>query len=441
MSIKPYDAWILARLLCGEHINGEMDAASRPVKQIGKHLIGLPLEGRNSAFEGWLASLKDGNAVSLAIADQDPLAPPPPIEATGEGDKAPRVVMRRASDVEPLPVDWLWRPRIPLGMLSMFAGHPKQGKGFATMALAAAVSRGAPFPHGDVPEGPASVVIMSMEDDTARTIVPRLISAGANRDRVHILEGVKLPNGSEVLPSLATDIDRIGEAVERLGDCRLVVIDPVTSYLGGVNDHRNAELRGVLSPLKAMAERLNVAVVLVHHLNKGQGSNSGDRVSGSVAYRGACRANFLFAKDREDPTARRVLMLDIGCNLAGDVPTLAYRIEDRGEGPTVFWEAETVPITADEALQAEQEDHREHDREEARQCDEWLRGTLASGPIEAKEVKKDGATAGFTDAQLERAKKRIGAISTRTGFGRGSVCMWSVVSGSPSGDGERPEAP
>jgi len=406
MNIKPYDAWVIARLLCGEHVNGEMDAASEPVKRIGKRLIDLPLEGRNGAFEGGLASLKDGNAVFLAVADQDPQAPPPPIETTGEGDKTRCVVMRRASDIEPLTVEWLWRDRLPLGMLSMFAGDPKQGKSFVTVALAAAISRGAPLPHGDVPEGPRSVVLLSAEDDAARTIVPRLKSAGAILSRVHILEAVKLPNGSETLPSLAADIDRIAEAVERLGDCRLVVIDPITAYLGGVDDHRNAELRGVLSPLKAMAERLNVAVVLVTHLNKGAGTNGKHRVTGSIAYVGACRANFLFARDREDQSGRTVLMLANGCNLAGDIPTLAYRIEDRGEGPAIEWNAEPVPITADEALQADLEDHREHDREEARECDEWLRDALASGRVDAKGLIAIGRSIGFSEDQLKRAKKK-----------------------------------
>ena len=108
----------------------------------------------------------------------------------------------------------------------------------------------------DRPRDPASVIIMSAEDDVARTIVPRLRSAGANLDKVHILESVILDDGTEALPGLRSDLDRIEEAAGSLGDCKLIIIDPVTAYLFGIDDHRNAELRGVLSPLKRLAERL-----------------------------------------------------------------------------------------------------------------------------------------------------------------------------------------
>ena len=157
---------------------------------------------------------------------------------------------------------------------------------------------------------------MSAEDDPSRTIIPRLKAAGADLSRVHILESVVVAGGGEALPSLRADMAHIAAVADRLGDCRLIVIDPVSAYLGGVDDHRNAEVRGILSPLKQMAERLNAAVVLLSHLSKGGSSNPQQRVIGSIAYVGACRANFLFVKDREDPTGRRVLMLDNGGNLA-----------------------------------------------------------------------------------------------------------------------------
>ena len=178
----------------------------------------------------------------------------------------------------------------------------------------------------------------------------------------------------------------------------------------------------MLSPLKRLAEKLSLSVVLVSHLNKGLSTNGKHRVSGSVAYVGACRANFLFVRDREDPRGRRVLMLDNGCNLADAVPTLAFRIEDRGDGPAVEWEAETVPITTEDALRAETEDRR--DRSDARECDHWLRDTLTGGPMAASEVIKNGRESGFSRDQLKRAKQRIGAETRREGFGPDSKCVW-----------------
>jgi hypothetical protein len=422
VTISPYSAWTLRRILTAYDTNGELAGLPEPCLSIAKHLASLPPEDRATAWTAMMAARTDRDEVIEALASVDPTAAPPAADALERS--SPHVVMRSASTIEPLTVDWLWEPRLPLGMLSLFAGDPKLGTSFVTLALAGAVSRGVPLPLDHRLRVPGSVILMSAEDDAARTIVPRLKAAGANLGKIHILEAVVLEDGTEALPRLRTDVERIGDAVSGLGDCRLVVIDPVSAYLGGVDDHRNAELRGVLSPLKRLAEQLNFSTVLVSHLNKGASVNGKHRVTGSIAYVGACRANFLFVRDRGDPTGHRVLMLDNGCNLAASVPTLAYRIEDRGDGPTVEWEADPVPITAEEALRAETEDRNDHSEE--RECDRWLRDTLAAGPILAADIFKNGSDAGFSKDQLKRAKKRIGAATRRAGFGPESECRWAL---------------
>jgi hypothetical protein len=73
---------------------------------------------------------------------------------------------------------------------------------------------------------------------------------------------------------------------------------------------RGYDLSRASSAFRPLAERLGAAVVLVSHLTKGGSANGKDRVSGSIADVGACRANFLFVPDPRDPACRRVLMLD-----------------------------------------------------------------------------------------------------------------------------------
>jgi hypothetical protein len=344
-----------------------------------------------------------------------------------------RFVLRRASEIEPLAIEWLWETRIPMGMPTMLAGDPKLGKTFVTIALAASVSRSARLPMDDRASAPGSVIIMSAEDDSARTIIPRLRSAGADLDKVHILESVILDNGNEVLPSLISDLDHIEAAATSLGDCKLIIIDPITAYLSGIDDHRSTELRGVLSPLKRLAERLGIAVVLVSHTNKAGGPNGKYRVQGSIAYVGACRANFLFVKDRDDPTGRRVLMLDNGCNLGPTLPTLAYRIEDRGDGPRVEWEADSVSITTEEALAAETEAL--HDQSEAPEVERWLAETLADGPVDVKDIQKSCKDAGFSWDQAKRAKKRLSVHGHKVGFSAGATrWVWALPKDRSTGE-------
>jgi hypothetical protein len=113
------------------------------------------------------------------------------------------------------------------------------------------------------------------------------------------------------------------------------------------------EPRGVLRPLKSLAEELELAVVLVSHLGKSGSTHGQYRVIGSIAYVGACRSNLLFVRDRTDSTGRRVFLCDNGGNLGPPAPTLACRIADRGAGPRVEWVEGCRPITAEEALAAE----------------------------------------------------------------------------------------
>lgn len=422
----------IARNLAGHTLNGELAGIPSRHRGIANHLNGLSSgEARMAAWQGYLAGQEDPDSIVRALSAIDPSSPVP--DSTAES--SPGYRLTRTSDVVCRPVEWLWGDRVPRGMLTLFAGDPKLGKSFVTVATAAAVSRRVALPGDGPPGEPGSVVLMSAEDDLARTIVPRLKAAGADLTRIHILESVFLKDGSEALPSLRVDSEAIEQAVASLGNCKLVVIDPVSAYLGGTDDHKNGELRGVLSPLKAIAERTDAAIILVTHLNKSSGTNGKHRVTGSIAYVGACRANFLFARDRDDPTGRRVLMLANGCNLAGDVPTLAYRIEDRGDGPAVEWEDGPVDITVEQALEPEVADPGR--RAEARECETWLRERLSKGDVEQPEVESDGRRADFSKDQLRRAKERIGATSVRVGFGPGSKCLWrlSLPGSTPPDDG------
>ncbi len=271
---------------------------------------------------------------------------------------------------------------------------------------------------------------MSAEDDPSRTIIPRLRAAGADLSRVHIFESVVVAGGGEALPSLRADMAHIATVADRLGDCRLIVIDPVSAYLGGVDDHRNAEVRGILSPLKKMAERLNAAVVLLSHLSKGGSANPQQRVIGSIAYVGACRANFLFVKDREDPTGRRVLMLDNGGNLAPPAPTLAYRIEDPGEGPRV--EAGSMPRCRSRPRRRWRPSRplaRSASRPApaAASAEGWLGEVLNGGPVGVHELEAAARNAGIAIITLRRAKGSLGVVSVREGFGKDSACFWKLA--------------
>ncbi len=371
-------------------------------------------------------------------------------------DPSPRAQLISASAIAPRRIDWLWPGRIPLGMPILFSGDPKLGKSLVALSLIAAVTRGGPLPGGG-PDGPAraplgSAILLSAEDDWARTIVPRLLAAGADLDRVKNLATMRDPGfrgysggptadvpARERKPTLSpTDLGAIERAAAELGDCRLIVFDPITSYLG-----RNADVRRALDPLGEMAARLNAAVVLITHHNKrgGSGTSAKYRVLGDIAYVGVCRAGLMFLADPDDPSGRRRLMLDNGFNLADRQPALPYVVRDAGDGVArVEWLPETIELDADAALDRSVKAGKSGTsgrlaRRHA--CEEWLRGYLADGPKPAKECERAALAAGFNRPLLERARAALAIRHVRSGFGKGAcyhLCL-------PHADGEPIDRP
>ena len=186
-------------------------------------------------------------------------------------DDAPLFLARRLSDVAPEPIRWLWPQRFALGKLSLIAGQPGLGKSQLTLTMVAAVTTGGRWPDGTfAPLG--SAILVSCEDDAADTIRPRLEVAGADARRVDLFDWALTPG--EPAESVrrhfdvARDVPALADLIRRRGDVRLIVIDPVTAYMGTADSHKTADVRGALAPLQTLAAESGAAVVLVSHPNK-----------------------------------------------------------------------------------------------------------------------------------------------------------------------------
>jgi hypothetical protein len=305
------------------------------------------------------------------------------------------------------------------------AGDPNLGKSLVTLDMAARVSRGTAWPDVPLEPGPAgNVILLSAEDDPADTIRPRLEAAGADLDRVHILQGVEYAAGGKGYFNLAADLPVLGRVLDGMADARLVIIDPISAYLGRTDSHVNAEVRSVLGPLADLAARRGVAVVVVTHLSKGMGGKALYRAIGSIAFAGAARAAWHFAADPENPQRR--LMLPAKMNLAVAPTGLAYavesvRLDGLGDVGRVAWESSPVTLTADDILATEADNGEPAGaRQEAV---DWLQEVLAGGPVNAVDVRKRAAADGIASRTLDRAKAPLGVKATREGFGGPWVWM------------------
>ncbi len=325
------------------------------------------------------------------------------------------------ADVEPREIKWLWPGRVPMGRITLLVGRPGAGKSFLTTDMAARITTGTPWPDGsDCPAG--SVILISAEDDPGDTIRPRLDAHYADVRKVHLLSAVRRlgEDGQpyEVLFTLA-DVAALETALKTLPDCRLIVVDPIGSFLGRDTDaHRDNEVRGVLAPVAKLAEKYGPAVLVVAHRRKSAGSIADDLALGSRAFTGIARAVWHLSRDPDNKNRR--LLLPGKNNLAPEGNGLAFAIV--GDPAAVAWEHDPVAMSADDALAQENgfggEDAKPGPQPEARShAAEWLRELLKAGPMEVAKIKDEAKAAGYAWRTLHRAKDELGIRPYRERFG------------------------
>jgi hypothetical protein len=326
------------------------------------------------------------------------------------------------SDIAPEPVQWLWPGCIALGTLTLIAGDPGLGKSMLSVELAAHVTRGTPWPVDGAACPRGGVLIICDEDNHHNTVRPRFDFAGGDTDRVGILDAVVEPDNDDAMLCLQHHQALIAAYLEQHPDVRLVCLDPISSYLGSVDSHKNADVRSLLRPLNRLAAQYNVAIVAISHLNKTGGGNALYRVSGSLAFVAAARASYLVCKDKSDP--KRRLLLSIKNNLAPECEGLAYRVAANENAiGRIEWEPHPVDLQADQALNTPPEDTATAERDDIAH---WLRQLLANGPIPAKQVQAAAQTAGFRWHKVQTVAKRIGVEKARDKFGKGAGYCWRV---------------
>ena len=336
----------------------------------------------------------------------------------------------RVADVPAEKVARLWPGRIALGKVTLLAGDPGLGKSFITLDIASRVSRGAGWPDDVAPPSrggdtassaaqlaaptPASVVLLSAEDDVADTIRPRLEAHAGDCERIHVVKAVAARNSASSFRrsfDLSRDLEHLEALFDRLPDCRLLVIDPVSAYLGRNIENTNSEVRSMLGPLAALAAERNLAVLAVTHLRKEDGAAM-YRTMGSMAFIAAARAAWIVCKDPADGNRR--LMLPVKNNLANDTCGLAYTIEPQGANdvPVVRWSQGAIEVPADTAMERpSRPGGRPNDQ--LMEVANWLADKLADGPLPAAEVREIAEANGFAHTTLRKAFRQIKGVARR----------------------------
>ena len=340
------------------------------------------------------------------------------------------IVYQRIADVKAKPINWLWPGRLARGKFSIIVGNAGLGKSQVCCSLAAITSKGGFWPVDRTEAYQGSVIILSAEDDVEDTIRPRLEAAGADLDNVYILEAISVEDDKTKETkkrsfNLAADTTRLAALMQHIKDesglpVALVIIDPISAYLGNADSHNNAEVRALLSPLQYVAAKHQAAMLGVSHLTKAQGVDALLRLQGSVAFGAAARSVWGIAKDKDDPQRR--LMLPLKNNLGKDDTGFAYSLQSfllEGSEPPigtshVMWEKEKVTISAEEAFAQGAKDFTEHSMLDDAKA--FLRDFLANGAQRVDKVEREAKRAGVSAATLKRAKVELRLIAAKQDF-------------------------
>ena len=307
-----------------------------------------------------------------------------------EPSKPETVKIIRMSDVELTPVEWLWKPYLPFGKLSVLQGNPGEGKTYFAMHLTAACTNGKLLPNMERME-PFNVIYQTAEDGLGDTVKPRLIEAGADLDRVLVIDD------SEVQLTLSDE--RIERAIIE-NKARLVIIDPIQAYLGAdVDMNRANEVRPIFMRLGQVAQRTGCAILLIGHLNKAAGMQSLQRGLGSIDIAAAVRSVMFIGKLKHDPTMR--ILTHEKSSLAPPGLSLAFSLGDEGG---FRWVGE-YDITADEMLSGI-----EPQRETKTQQAKDLICTLIAGgkQVLSEDIDKAALERGIPGRTVRDAKRELG---------------------------------
>jgi len=361
---------------------------------------------------------KDIPIASPAVAVESKTKTKTKPEANSNNKKKRKSDLICFNTVEMVAIEWLWSDRIPRGNISMIYGEGGNAKSQIALSIASTITTGGVFPDGTA-STMGDVIVVSGEDTLASTIIPRFVSTGGDTSRIFALPMITLygEDGKPFQKAFSlSDLPHLEDELIDTPEAKLVIIDPVAAFMSGVDTHRDSDVRQILTPLQQLAEKYNVAILLIAHCNKAKGVKASSRVSGSAGFINAVRSAFLAAPD---PNGDGNILAHVKSNLSKIQSTLNYQsvetyVSSNGKQfktSKVEWLGES-DTTADEAIAAADQ--------VATPCDEaveFLQLILKDGePRNVKDILKSANLKGISQATMYRAADKLKLEKQRDGY-------------------------
>lgn len=342
------------------------------------------------------------------------------------GSSTRRLIVTRGSNVKAKKLSWWEEGLILRYMINLLAA--REGKGKSTVASGWAAR--------ETLNG-GTVLWIGTEESRESAIVPRLIAAGADMDRVIFVDvQTDLGTGALMFP---LDLYAIENTCRQYG-VTMLFLDPAKAVVPpGFSGNDDIAVRQYLEPIAALADRCKVTIVGLAHFGKRDGADSGQLMLGSVAWSQVARCVLSIA---EDPDTGTRVLTNTKANYAGTDRSVEFRIVSTtihtDDGPaeigSVEWLGDTT-VDARDLLGGDGGD----EAGERTAAEHWLQDYLTeNGPTPSREIKTAAGKEKISDRTLKRAKKKLGILDASTGFPRTSTWYLSsqanlVGIGGPTG--------
>ena len=223
----------------------------------------------------------------------------------------------------PKTMDFLWKPYIVKGNINIIQSDGGLGKSYLITWLMSAISKGDKIPFSDESFSIGNCILQNAEDDIDATILPRLNLHGADTSRIGFIN-------EEKKLFKVQDYKRLEEHIKSFKPV-VVCLDPIQNFLGDINMNMANEVRNTLKPLKELAQKYNVAIILIMHLNKSSAITKATyRTMGSYDFVAMARSVLLITENPDNKSERLLIPIKTNIMKESEKNTLSFKINDKG---------------------------------------------------------------------------------------------------------------
>lgn len=328
-----------------------------------------------------------------------------------------QAVARALSSYTPGNIEWLWSNRIPIGEITMLAGKAGIGKSTLMSTWASWLTVGEM--QGAYYGSPQNVIYVPNEDSVEKALLPRLMAAEADLDRVYTMH---IANSGEECPLvLPEDCDRLAQMSRDL-DAVAVFLDPLSSNMSD-KDRNKPEVRKSYERLRRCAENNRIAVVGNGHLKKGASGDLLEGILGSSEIGNVVRAALGVLPDPDSDDLQMILSQCKNNYGPMNLRSYVYQIAPKDmwteygtiHGTYIDWQESTDRQVND--LMRDSMSEGAYSHSDVAEAVEWLRGYLSMNPgATRKDIFRDGGKEGIKEHTIKRAAKKLRVQTVMSGF-------------------------